>query len=78
MEEIIKLLNEKNNEAELFEALLIATLEPKNPIIKETALAIAARIQAGRDIRFDLKKVIKENDNSRLRNEVSGKEKSEK
>lgn len=74
MEELLRQLEQNNNEDELFEALLTATLEPET--MTETATAIAARIQAGRDIRFDLQKVIKENENRNkrgLRPEGTGK-----
>lgn len=55
METLIKLLEEVNNEVELIENLIKQTLEGD----KEATIT-AARIQAGRDIRFDLKKIEKE------------------
>lgn len=58
MEEMLRLLNLTNNEDELFEQLLEAT----NDGLDVVARKAAARIQAGRDIRFDLEKIIKEND----------------
>lgn len=55
MDELTRLLEETNNEAELFEKLLEATLSDD-----KTAIRYAARIQAGRDIRFDIEKIAKE------------------
>jgi len=60
MEQILDLLNQFNNEGELFEELLEAILEGKDGNM------IAAKIQAGRDVRFDLQKVILENDKLRV------------
>lgn len=62
MEELLRQLNQTSNEEELFEKLLEYTLNGS-----ELAIKVAARIEARRDILFDLEKVTKENDNSRLR-----------
>jgi len=53
---MFKLLEQTNNESELFENLLQQVLGDGNGDPKVTA----ARIQAGRDIRFDLQKIAKE------------------
>lgn len=52
---MLKLLDQTNNQSELFENLLIQVIAD-SPEAKVTA----ARIQAGRDIRFDLQKIAKE------------------
>jgi hypothetical protein len=59
MKELLDQLKATNNERELFENLLAQVMEGS----KEAKIT-AARIQAGRDIRFDLEKIIKENGNN--------------
>ena len=60
---MLEALAESNNEVELFEQLLDATLAGNT----KEAMEKAARIQAARDIRFDVLKVINDHDNNRVR-----------
>ena len=70
---LIDQLEEVNNERELFENLLKQTIEKR-----DEAIVTASRIVAGRDLKFDLIKLIKEHetDNSGRRPKVSIDEKT--
>jgi hypothetical protein len=74
MQELINQINQLNNEQELFENLLNSVLEGD----KHGAVVIATTIQAGRDLRFDLQKVLKENDNRERHINSLNKKKAEK
>lgn len=67
---ILEYLNQTSAEASLLEELLEQTL--KNEI--DLARITAAKIQATRDVRFTLAKLIKDNDNLRNSNQKTGAE----
>lgn len=67
---ILEFLNQVNAEQSLLEDLLEAVLKNETDKSRMTA----AKIQATRDIRFTLKKIIKENDHLRTTNPKIGAE----
>lgn len=61
MNQIIEYLESKNQEGQMLEDLLDQVFNNQTELARMTA----AKIKATRDIRFDLRKLIKQNDNIR-------------